>query len=153
MERDHGALLRRADTTTHATAPISASRNGLFVRMAQMARQAAHNHHATRVQGAAPGDGGPRHSSAGLPAPSDEREPAQRRRPPPRSGSTGSRSLEEPPRSSRAPLRWRRQCGAHRMIRGCACCPRSTRSTTEVVVVVPDAAAVVVLVVVVVPGR
>ncbi len=47
MERDHGALLRRADTTTHATTPIRPKRNGLFVRMAQMARPAAHNHHAT----------------------------------------------------------------------------------------------------------
>ena len=47
MERDHGALLRRAETTTHATTPMRASRNGLFVRMAQIARPAAHNHHAT----------------------------------------------------------------------------------------------------------
>ena len=47
MERDHGALLRRSDTTTQATAPMSASRNGLFVLMAQIAKPAAHNHHAT----------------------------------------------------------------------------------------------------------
>ena len=47
MERDHGALLRQTDTTKQATAPISARRNGLFVRMAQIANPAAHNHHAT----------------------------------------------------------------------------------------------------------
>ena len=47
MERDHGALLRRAETTTHATTPINARRNGLFVRMAQIARPAAQSHHAT----------------------------------------------------------------------------------------------------------
>jgi hypothetical protein len=47
MERDHGALLRRADTTKQATPPINARRNGLFVRMAQIAKPAAHSHHAT----------------------------------------------------------------------------------------------------------
>ena len=46
MERDQGALLRQTDTTKQATAPIRASRNGLFVRIAQTANPAAHNHHA-----------------------------------------------------------------------------------------------------------
>ena len=45
-DRDHGASVRRADTTKATTAPTSSSRIGLVVRDAAPAMQAAHSHHA-----------------------------------------------------------------------------------------------------------
>ncbi len=78
MERDHGALLRRADTTTQATAPISASRNGLFVRMAQMARAGRPQPPRHRVQGCGAEGRQPGSFLGRPPSPSEEGEAAQR---------------------------------------------------------------------------
>ena len=111
MERDQGALLRRADTTTQATTPIRASRNGLFVRMAQIARPAAHNHQATgcrerRLGAAARVIPRPAYDATG-------RGRDHRARPrPPRSGSPGghcSRRLH-PNRWTRRSPRWTGGC-------------------------------------------
>ena len=105
MERDQGALLRRAETTTQATTPIRASRNGLFVRMAQIANPAAHNHHATgcreRRRGAA---------ARVIPRPADGA--IGRRRDPPRAATTaairttGRRRSRRPPTRMRGRQRW-----------------------------------------------
>src|SRR3974390_872029 len=46
IERDQGALVRRAETTNAATEATSRRRIGLVVRDAAPARQAAHSHHA-----------------------------------------------------------------------------------------------------------
>ena len=133
MERDHGALLRRADTTTQATAPIRASRNGLFVRMAQIAKPAAHNHHATGCRERRLGTAArviPRPASGAIGRGRSHRGRRRRLRPG-RPGGDCSRS----PRRNRGTRRWPRRAGGRRTILGAARRTRSSPRAPSVVVV------------------